>query len=112
MVYLDAPMFWKSILPLLIHLILELEGTVLKISLVFFNDLWPWSSVKHVINLCGTNNLYEDPPYEIVDGIIAAASVLEKKYNDPKIIVFALLPRDESWSKNQIIIKEINELLN
>ena len=41
------------------------------------NDLLPLSSVKHVI-LSVTDNLHKDSPYEIVDGLIATAYVLEK----------------------------------
>ena len=35
-----------------------------------------------------------------------------KKYNNLKIIICGLLPRDKSWSVNSIIIKEINLSLN
>ena len=51
------------------------------------NAFLPLSSVKHVIILCGNSNLHIDSPYEIIDGIIAPASVLEKTCNNHKIIV-------------------------
>lgn len=51
------------------------------------------------------NNLCKDPIKEIVAGINAAGSVLEKKRNSPKIIVCGLLPRDECWYMNRVIIK-------
>ena len=54
------------------------------------------------------NKFYKDTPYKIVDGIIATAFVLEKKHNNPKNIVCCLLPRDEFWSMNGIIIKEMS----
>ena len=64
------------------------------------NDLPPLSIVTYVIILCGTNNLCEDPTYQIIDGITATASAFEKKCNDPRTIVCGLIPRAESCSVN------------
>ena len=33
-------------------------------------------SLKNVVILCGTNNINKDPPYDIVQGLIAIGSVL------------------------------------
>lgn len=73
------------------------------------NNLPSLSTLKHVIILCRTNNLYKDPPSKIVDGFNASFCPW-KKCNNPKNVC-VLLPRDESWSLNRIITKEINELL-
>ena len=67
------------------------EGDHIENVLWCSNDLQPLSTVKHGIILCGTNNLYKDPPHIIVDGITG------KKCNNRKIVC-SILPRDESWS--------------
>ena len=67
-------------------------------------------TIKIVI-LCGTNNIFNDSPYDIVDGIIKIASTFEKFYPNSSIYISGLLPRDESWSVNRVTIDEINKSL-
>ena len=69
------------------------------------------SSLSKIVILCGTNNIFNDSPYDIVDGIIKIASTFEKIYPNSSIYVSGLLPRDESWSVNRVTIDEINKSL-
>ena len=69
------------------------------------------SSLSKIVILCGTNNIFNDSPYDIVDGIIKIASTFEKIYPNSSIYISGLLPRDESWSVNTVTIDEINKSL-
>ena len=67
--------------------------------------------MSKIVILCGTNNIFNDSPYDIVDGIIKIASTFEKIYPNSSIYISGLLPRDESWSVNRVTIDEINKSL-
>ena len=62
------------------------------------------SSLSKTVILCGTNNIFNDSPYDIVDGIIKIASTFAKIYPNSSIYHSGLLPRDESWSVNRVTI--------
>ena len=68
--------------------------------------------LKNVVILCGTNNINKDPPYDIVQGLIAIGSSFKNRCNNPNIFICGLLPRDEYVSVNRVIIDEINDLLS
>ena len=68
--------------------------------------------LKNVVILCGTNNINKDPPYDIVQGLIAIGSSFKNRCNNPNIFICGLLPRDEYVSINRVIIDEINDLLS
>ena len=67
-------------------------------------------SIKRVAVLCGTNNLNQDSPEDITDGILDLASTFKSKYRSIKIFVCGILPRDFSWSATQVYIKEVNNI--
>ena len=69
------------------------------------------SSLKNVVILCGTNNLFQDSPEDIADGVIEIAETFQSKYNSINIAISSILPRDASWSINRVLIKEVNEIL-
>ena len=69
------------------------------------------SSLKNVVILCGTNNLFQDSPEDIADGVIEIAETFQSKYNSINIVIGGILPRDASWSINLVLIKEVNEIL-
>ena len=81
------------------------------------NILWRASdipflpSLKNVVILCGTNNINKDSPYDIAQGLIATGSVFQNQSSNPIIFICGLLPCDESFSINRLIINEVNELL-
>ena len=68
------------------------------------------SSLKNAI-LCGTNNLFQDSPEDIADGIIEILQTFQSKYNSINIAIGGILPHDASWSFNWVLIKEVNEIL-
>ena len=64
-----------------------------------------------VIILFGTNNLFQDSPEDIADGVIEIADTFQCKYNSIIIAIGGILPRDASWSINWVLIKGVNETL-
>ena len=69
------------------------------------------SSVKNVVILCGTNNIPIDTPHEIADCIISIGSISQKKSSGIDVSVCGLIPRDECWSVNRVLVNEVNEIL-
>ena len=76
------------------------------------NVLW-WAqnlpvipSLKNVVILCWTNNLFQDSSEDIADGIIEIAQILQPKHNSIIITIGGILPRDAGWSINRVLIKE------
>ena len=53
----------------------------------------------------------KDSPYDIPQGLIAIGSVFKNQSSNPNIIICGILPRDESFSINRLIINEVNDLL-
>ena len=51
-------------------------------------------SIKKVVVSCGTNNLNQDSPEDIADGITEVASTFKSKYGSIGIFVYGILPRD------------------
>ena len=69
------------------------------------------SSLKNVVILCGTNNLQQDSPEDIVDGIIEIGHCFKKRHHHINIFICGLLPRDECTSTNRVYIIETNKIL-
>ena len=69
------------------------------------------SSLKNVVILCGTNNLFTDSPKDIADCILEIEQTFQSKYSSINIAIGGILPRDASWSINRKFIKEVNEIL-
>ena len=69
------------------------------------------SSVKYVVILCGSNNISIDTPRDIAACIISIGSILQKKSSDINVSIYGLIPRDEGWSVNRVLINEVNEIL-
>ena len=68
-------------------------------------------SVKNVIILCGTNNISIDTPCDVADCIISIGSIFQKKSSGINVSICGLIPRDEGWSVNRVLINEMNEIL-
>ena len=64
-----------------------------------------------VVILCGTNNINKDPPYDVVQGLIAIRSVFKNQSSNPNIFICGILPRYESFLIIRLIINEVNNLL-
>ena len=68
-------------------------------------------SLKNVVVLCGTNNLFIDSPLDIADCIVNIGSCLREKSCSVNVFINRLIPRDESWSVNKVLIKHVNKML-
>ena len=66
-----------------------------------------------MVLLCGANNilLYIDSPTDIADYIVNIGSCLREKSSNINIFAFGLIPRDEGWSVNRVLIKDANRIL-
>ena len=60
-----------------------------------------------VIIWCATNNLYQDSPEDIASGLIKIASCFKQGNN---VFIWGILPRDDIYSINRLLIKETNIL--
>ena len=80
-------------------------------SLWFNIFVYALSELKNVIILCGTNNICTDSPYDIVQCLLDIGVCFRNRSSKIKILISRILPRDESYSKNRMSIKEINTTL-
>ena len=53
------------------------------------------SSFKNAVILCSTNNLQQDSPEVIVEGIIEIRYCFKEQHHHTNIFICGLLPRDE-----------------
>ena len=68
-------------------------------------------SLKIIVILCGTNNTNKDPPYEIVQRLIAIGSFFKNQPSKLNIFICVIFPRDESFLINRLINNEVDDLL-
>ena len=59
-------------------------------------------SLKNAFILCGTNNLQQDSPEDIVDGIIEIGHCFKKRHHHINIFICRLLSGDECTSINRV----------
>ena len=69
------------------------------------------SSLTNAVILCGTNNLQQDSPENIVDSIIEIRHCFKKKHHHINIFICGLLPCNECTSINCVYIIETNKIL-
>ena len=74
------------------------------------HDLRRLSSLRNVIILCGSNNLYKDSPDDIANGLIKIGSCFKQGNNDINVFICGILPRDDISSINRLLIKETNNI--
>ena len=60
----------------------------------------------------GTNNLHQDSPEDIVDGITKIGYFFKKRHHHINTFIFRLLPRDEYTSVNRVYIIGTNKISN
>ena len=75
------------------------------------HDLHCFSSLRNVIILCGTNNLYQDSPEDIANGLIKIASCFKQVNNAINVFICSILHRDDTSSINRMLIKETSNIL-
>ena len=67
--------------------------------------------MRNVIVLCGTNNLYQDLPEDIANGLIELVNCFKQGNNAINVFICDILPRDDTSSINRQLIKETNNIL-
>ena len=68
-------------------------------------------SLKHAIILCGTNNINKHCPCAIAQGLITIASIFKNQSSNSNVFICEIIPCDELFSINRLIINEVNDLL-
>ena len=68
-------------------------------------------SLKNVAVLCRINNLFTDSPMDITNCIVNIGSCLREKSSSINVFISGLIPIDESWSVNRVLIKDVNRIL-
>ena len=74
------------------------------------HDCCCFSSLRNVI-ICGTNNLYQDLPEDIANGLIEIVNCFKQGNNAINVFICGLLPYDDTSSINCQLIKETNNIL-
>ena len=69
------------------------------------------SSVKNIVILCRINKIPIDTSRDTADCIVSIGSTFRKKSDNINVSVRGLIPRDEVWSVNSVVINEVNEIL-
>ena len=75
------------------------------------HDLRHFSSLRNVIILCGTSNLYLVSPEDIANGLTKIASCFKQGNNAINVFICSILPHDETSSINHLLIKGTNNIL-
>ena len=66
--------------------------------------------LEHSIILCDTNNIKKDSSFNIAEFLIEIGKYFKKRSRNIEIVISGILPRDECWSVNIIMISEINDI--
>ena len=75
-------------------------------------NLSDMSYLTNVIILRGANNICNDSPYDIALCLIDIGVRFRNGSPKVKIFIYGILPRDECFSVNRMLIKEINTNVN
>ena len=103
--------FWNKFFKPLNTFNCGIEGNRVQHVLWRTHDLRRFSSLRNVIILCSTNNLYQDSPEDIANGLIKIASCFKQGNNAINVFICGILPRDDTSSINRLLIKETNNIL-
>ena len=68
------------------------------------------SSVQNIVVQCGTNNISTDSPRDIADCIVDVGTIFRRKSNIVNIIICGLVPHEECWSVNRLLIDKENDI--
>ena len=68
-------------------------------------------SVRNFVILSSTNQLHQNAPKNIANGIIEIGSTFKRLYTDVNVFICEIIPRDYYWSINRIYIKDVNKIL-
>ena len=53
----------------------------------------------------------KDPPFDIAEYLFEIGKYFKERSRNTEIVISGILPRDECWSVNRIIISKINDIL-
>ena len=67
--------------------------------------------VRNIVVQRGTNNILTDSPRDIADCMVDVGTIFRRKSNTVHIIICGLVPRDECWSVNRLLINKVNDIL-
>ena len=67
--------------------------------------------MKNIVILCRTNIIPIDTPCDIADCIASIGSIFWEKSNDIIVSVCDLIPYEECWLVNRVVINKVNEIL-
>ena len=68
-------------------------------------------SVRNIVVQPRTNNISTDSPRDIANCIVDVGIIFRSKFNTVNIIICSLIPRDECWSINRLLINKVNYIL-
>ena len=60
------------------------------------HNLCCFSFLRNVIILCSTNNLYQDSPEDIANGLLKIVGCFKQGNNAINVIICGILPRDDN----------------
>ena len=68
-------------------------------------------ATRHIVIHCGTNNIEENTPNDIANGLLCSALIINSRNRATNICITGLLPRDfrETYKRNRI--KRVNKLI-
>ena len=68
-------------------------------------------AIRQIVIHCGTNNIEENTPNDIANGLLCSALIIKKRNSATNIYITGLLPRDfrETYKRNKI--KKVNKLI-
>ena len=68
-------------------------------------------ATRHIVIHCGTNNIEENTPNDIANGLLCSALIINSRNRATNIYIIGLLPRDfrETYKRNRI--KRVNKLI-
>ena len=69
------------------------------------------SCLEYVTIFCGTNNITKYSTFDIAECLIEIGKHFKERSRNIKIVISGIIPQDECWSANRIIISEINDIL-
>ena len=102
---------WDKFLKPLKALNCDVEGDRIQHVLWRALNLHVFSNLKTVSALCGTNNVLLDSPRNTVDGILEVPRSFKTNYSCANVVIYGILPRDDSFSVNRVSIKKVNQIL-
>ena len=82
----------------------DIGGNKVQNALWLVQNLHISSSLKNTVILCDTNNLHQDSPEDIVNGIIKIGPCFKEQHYHINVFICGLLPCDEYTPVNGIYI--------